>query len=97
MPPRPCLHCGGLIPFGRRCSCRTNEARGYGSEWRKIRQAILARDGGQCIDCGHTGSPANPLTVDHVMPKARGGGDNPDNLVTRCRIHNSSKGIGSKI
>lgn len=36
------------------------------------------------------GTPANPLTADHVTPIAAGGG--PDQLTVLCRRCNSSKG-----
>lgn len=45
------------------------------------RQAILARDGWQCVTCG---SDEN-LEVDHIRPTYVGGSDEPDNLQTLCR------------
>jgi 5-methylcytosine-specific restriction endonuclease McrA len=40
-------------------------------------------------DCGHTGSTDNPLTWDHIVPRALGGTDNRANLTCRCRRHRS--------
>jgi 5-methylcytosine-specific restriction endonuclease McrA len=40
------------------------------------RARVLARDGGICWLCGGPGA----TTVDHVIPRARGGGDDEDNL-----------------
>ena len=40
--------------------------------------------------CGYCGSEDH-LAIDHVMPKARGAGDWPENLVLACRSFNSSK------
>lgn len=97
---RPCIDCGNLIPSGSRCaSCQpaqtqqrgTTTARGYGSQWRRISDQVVAEEG-MCIDCGHVGTPDNPLTADHVVAKANGGTDDRDNLVCRCRRHNSAKG-----
>ena len=34
-----------------------------------------------------------PLVVDHIVPKALGGGDNPDNLCAACYRCNEFKGI----
>jgi len=45
-----------------------------------------------CAVCGTTGDTGNPLTVDHLVPKAAGGSDDPGNLRTLCRRHNSAKG-----
>ena len=90
MPPHPCLNCGHLVPKGKRCSCQTTRGRGYGTEWRKLSALVIERDKA-CVDSGHTGSAANPLTADHVWPKSRGGLDTLDNLVCRCRRHNSAK------
>ena len=41
-----------------------------------------------CCYCGSTDN----LCMDHMIPKMRGGPDNPENLVTACRSCNSSKG-----
>ena len=41
-----------------------------------------------CCYCGTTGK----LTLDHLMPKYRGGEDSGDNIVWACRSCNSSKG-----
>lgn len=95
-PPRPCSHpgCGRLTDTGR-CELHphqhgwapdsergTRQQRGYGREWERIRVAILRRDRYlcQCEEC----KAGNRLTVahevDHRIPKARGGTDDPDNL-----------------
>ncbi|MBR9977525.1 MAG: HNH endonuclease [Bacteroidetes bacterium] len=52
------------------------------------RKNILRRDGHRCQYCGAT---APPLTVDHVIPKARGGQDSWENLVTACLSCNNRK------
>jgi 5-methylcytosine-specific restriction endonuclease McrA len=51
------------------------------------RQAILRRDG---FTCGYCGARAN--TIDHVLPRSRGGGDTWFNLVAACQPCNARKG-----
>jgi len=52
------------------------------------RQNIFKRDGNRCQYCG----THDTLTLDHVMPKSRGGKTNWDNLATACKRCNSRKG-----
>lgn len=53
------------------------------------RKNILRRDNFKCAYCGRSDIM---LTVDHVFPKARGGDDTWENLVTACTICNNRKG-----
>lgn len=53
------------------------------------RKNILRRDGYKCVYCGRGDLP---LTVDHVLPKARGGTDSWENLVCACTVCNNKKG-----
>ncbi len=53
------------------------------------RKNILRRDKHKCAYCGRGDLP---LTVDHILPKARGGGDTWDNLVAACLPCNNRKG-----
>lgn len=57
---------------------------------RRLRFEVLRRDGHTCRYCGAQ-APDVVLTVDHVIPTALGGGDEPTNLVTACRDCNSGK------
>ncbi|MFZ1730696.1 MAG: HNH endonuclease [Bacteroidota bacterium] len=52
------------------------------------RKNILRRDGHRCQYCGGTSAP---LTVDHIIPRARGGPDTWENLVTACLPCNNRK------
>ncbi|MEY1677270.1 HNH endonuclease [Gordonia sp. ABKF26] len=61
---------------------------------RRLRYEILRRDNHTCRYCGAS-APAVPLTVDHVIPVALGGLDDPTNLVTACRDCNSGKAATS--
>ncbi|MEB3337776.1 MAG: HNH endonuclease [Leptolyngbyaceae bacterium] len=52
------------------------------------RREILRRDGHACQYCGST----KKLTIDHVIPKSKGGSHTWDNVVTACERCNSTKG-----
>ena len=57
---------------------------------RKIsRRALFARDGWRCVYCGTT---AGRLTLDHVVPRTRGGDSVWENVVTSCAPCNLRKG-----
>ncbi len=51
------------------------------------RRGVLRRDG---YRCGYCGKSAN--TIDHVLPKSRGGNDSWENLVACCLRCNNAKG-----
>ncbi len=55
------------------------------------RRTLLARDNYTCQYCGVSASSAE-LTMDHVLPKVRGGETTWDNVVCACRACNSRKG-----
>jgi hypothetical protein len=57
---------------------------------KRIRFEVLRRDGHACRYCGAM-APDAKLHVDHVMPVALGGSDEPDNLVTACIDCNAGK------
>jgi 5-methylcytosine-specific restriction endonuclease McrA len=51
------------------------------------RRAVLRRDGGRCAYCSE---PAD--TVDHVVPRSRGGRHEWSNVVAACKRDNLAKG-----
>lgn len=55
------------------------------------RQNIYLRDGYRCQYCNWTGSVLN-LTMDHLIPLARGGKTTWENIVTACKHCNLKKG-----
>jgi len=60
--------------------------------FRKIelsRKNILRRDGFRCQYCGNNHPP---LTVDHIIPRSRGGNDTWENLTCACVRCNNKKG-----
>ena len=50
------------------------------------RRAIFARDGGRCVYC-----TAPATSIDHVIPRSRGGGHNWENVVSACHKCNHLK------
>lgn len=64
------------IPFERKSLSRKN---------------ILLRDQNTCMYCGNHFSPSE-LTLDHVLPRSRGGDSTWDNLVACCKRCNHRKG-----
>ncbi|HKB64813.1 MAG TPA: HNH endonuclease [Pyrinomonadaceae bacterium] len=64
------------IPFERRSLSRKN---------------ILLRDHSSCQYCGRQYAPSE-LTLDHVLPRSRGGESSWDNLVACCKKCNHKKG-----
>lgn len=54
------------------------------------RTNILWRDKNQCQYCGKIQTPKE-LTLDHVLPKSRGGGNTWSNLVACCKKCNQDK------
>lgn len=65
--------------------------RSYGKNWRKVRALALARDNHLCQDCLAKGRATPATQVDHVIPKANGGGDDLDNLRSLCHSHHNEK------
>ena len=51
------------------------------------RKNIFKRDNYECVYCGSS----NNLTLDHVIPKSKGGENPWDNLVTACQKCNLEK------
>ena len=63
-----------------------------GRDWKRVRLAVLARDGYVCAYCGQDAN-----TVDHVV-SIKAGGDplSLENCVSACRRCNSAKGSRSQ-
>lgn len=53
------------------------------------RKNILRRDSYKCAYCGRSDLP---LTIDHIVPRAKGGNDSWENLICACTICNNRKG-----
>jgi len=55
------------------------------------RRNLFARDANRCQYCGDT-FPTSELTIDHIRPRAQGGGESWTNLVCACVPCNARKG-----
>lgn len=61
----------------------------YRSRIPYTKRNVLIRDGFRCAYCGST---QGKLTVDHVIPRSRGGRDGFENCVACCKTCNNFKG-----
>lgn len=57
------------------------------SHRRLTRRTVLARDAWECQYCGSE----NRLTIDHIVPRSKGGGHTWENVVTSCSPCNHRK------
>lgn len=57
--------------------------RGYGTLWQKLRASVLRREP-LCRECQRFGRVTAAQEVDHIIEKADGGTDDPDNLQPLC-------------
>lgn len=65
----------------------SNGCKKYRTGSKKERQLIFKRDGYKCIKCGSNKN----LTIDHIIPKSKGGRDSITNYQTMCKKCNSEK------
>ncbi len=63
----------------------SSSQRGYGTDWRKLRFMILERDNHLCQEHLRQGVIKAGNHVDHIIPKAQNGTDDPNNLQTLCK------------
>lgn len=72
----------------------TGGNRGMGSKWirPRVRRAIYHRDGHRCAYCERKSSKRVLLSLDHLTTRARGGDDDPSNLITACIRCNVERG-----
>jgi 5-methylcytosine-specific restriction endonuclease McrA len=69
---------------------RRSGRRGKGPVVPLNRRNIYHRDGNMCQYCGRR-HPSSELSLDHVQPRSRGGGDTWENLVCACTSCNAKK------
>jgi 5-methylcytosine-specific restriction enzyme A len=104
-PKRPCAYAGcsilvykGFCPkHEKKAALELNKrrgspaSRGYGHEWQKLREQILARDLRLCQQCRREGRAWPAKDVDHIIAKSKGGSDDSSNLESLCHTHHSRK------
>lgn len=71
----PAPGCGHLRPCAQHPAPTTSRGRAH----RKARAQTL-REEHICWLCGQPGTAADPLTADHIIPRAHGGIDHRDNM-----------------
>jgi 5-methylcytosine-specific restriction endonuclease McrA len=79
---RACLDCGRLRNGSRCriCATRRERTNPYTTpEWRQLSLAVVKRDGA-CVQCGSR----RLMSGHHIIPRAEGGPDAPENLETLC-------------
>jgi 5-methylcytosine-specific restriction enzyme A len=110
--PRPCTRpgCTALVSDGTaRCKDHPHESsfaskergtrqqRGYGAEWDRLRLVILKRDKYLCQVCLRKGIVTSCNIVDHIVPKAEHGTDDPGNLQSICRPCHQEKTLAESL
>ena len=63
--------------------------------YRTHKHTLYGKQEGNCTGC-RTHFPFRNLTIDHVVPQAKGGTDHADNLQLLCGACNSMKGTGTQ-
>lgn len=70
----------------------------YGALSRRVKLQIVQRDGGKCRDC--QSGDVDSFHIHHIKPRAEGGTNDEDNLITLCcDCHKArhSGGFGSRL
>lgn len=75
-------HAGEAVGWKPDSERGSRHERGYGASWDRLRVLILKRDRYlcQCDECKRAGRVLPATEVDHRIPKAEGGNDDPGNL-----------------
>ena len=72
------------MPWDHDSNRGNRHERGYGREWEKLRLLVLARDNYLCQPCAENYKVTPATEVDHIIPKNKGGTNDPDNLQSIC-------------
>jgi len=80
-----------IIPYKIEADKIQETKNGLSNNWISIKRRleIYTRDGFKCLICG----VIDNLTLDHVIPRSKGGSNDSSNLQTLCNRCNSKKGI----
>jgi hypothetical protein len=80
---------GGFVEPDHSCQIRTTLRRSGLPP--KLRWKVLERDGRRCVACGASAQAGAQLEVDRIVPIAKGGADEIQNLQTLCFDCNRGK------
>jgi 5-methylcytosine-specific restriction endonuclease McrA len=86
---RPLRSAAGVYPWPHVIRLRSYVHVPRAARRRISRRALFARDGWACAYCGRSGVR---LTLDHVVPRSRGGASVWENVVASCAPCNLRKG-----
>ena len=64
-------------------------------DYRTHKHVLYGEQAGNCKGCG-VHFPFQNMTVDHITPRAKGGGDHKENLQLLCNSCNARKGSGTQ-
>jgi hypothetical protein len=81
-----------LVGLARRTKFQTNVSNGVATRHIEghVKREVWARDRGQCVECGASGRGAC-LEFDHIIPHAKGGSNEANNIQLLCRPCNNLK------
>ena len=86
---------GALFPLHHREDIPRRTDLGEVPNYRTHKHTLFGRQEGLCAGCCHP-FPFRNFTIDHVVPRFRGGPDHLDNLQLLCNACNSMKGTRSQ-
>ncbi|MCY3908382.1 MAG: DNA methyltransferase [Anaerolineaceae bacterium] len=86
---------GALFPLHHREDIPKRTDLGVLPNYRTHKHTLFGQQEGLCAGCGHA-FPFRNFTIDHIVPRARGGPDHLDNLQLLCNACNSMKGTRSQ-
>lgn len=81
----PALTAARFCPAHARQEQARRNARRPGAARSSLPRRVKRRDGERCVLCGRGAAEGARLVAHHVLPVARGGAHDADNLVTLCR------------
>ncbi len=86
---------GALFPLHHREDIPKRTDLGVLPNYRTHKHTLFGKQEGLCAGCGHA-FPFRNFTIDHIVPRARGGPDHLENLQLLCNACNSMKGTRSQ-
>lgn len=91
---RPNSGAGGLAPRCEKCERphREDLPCWVGSYRKRVSEQAYRTHGRACWQCRREGVHKKARQIDHVIPRALGGGDEMRNLQPLCAKHNQEKG-----